>query len=173
MDLSKVLAISGKPGLFNSIAQTKPGVVVESLLDGKRFPAFAHERISSLAEISVFTVDDDLPLEDVFKKIYEKYEGKKAIDHKVSGGELKAFMLEILPEYDQDRVYTSDIKKLVMWYNLLVEKDMLEFTEEEETAEEETTEEATVEESSDVPETAQEASKEADASEDEGAAEKA
>ncbi len=173
MDLSKVLAISGKPGLFNSIAQTKAGVVVESLLDGKRFPAFAHERISSLAEISVFTVDDDLPLEDVFKKIYEKYEGKKAIDHKVSGGELKAFMLEILPEYDQDRVYTSDIKKLVMWYNLLVEKDMLEFTEEEETAEEETTEEATVEESSDIPETAQEKSKEADDSEDTEAAEKA
>jgi hypothetical protein len=141
MDLSKVLAISGKPGLYDSVAQTKTGVVVESLIDGKRFPAFAHERISSLAEISVFTVEDDLPLEDVFKKIYEKYEGKQAIDHKASGDDLKAFMLEILPEYDQDRVYTSDIKKIVMWYNLLVEKEMLDFTEKEEAVETEAGEE--------------------------------
>jgi hypothetical protein len=137
MDLSKILAISGKPGLFNSIAQTKTGVVVESLIDGKRFPAFAHERISSLAEISVFTIEDDMPLKDVFKKIYEKYEGSQAIDHKAGGAELKAFMLEIIPDYDQDRVYTSDIKKIVMWYNLLVEKEMLDFSEDE--AAEETT----------------------------------
>jgi hypothetical protein len=163
MDLSKILAISGKPGLFNSVAQTKTGVVVESLIDGKRFPAFAHERISSMAEISVFTVDDDLPLEDVFKKIYEKYEGKQAIDHKASGDDLKAFMLEILPEYDQDRVYTSDIKKIVMWYNLLVEKEMLDFTEEEEVAEE-------VAESE---ETATEETTDTGAKEDEKAAEKA
>lgn len=141
MDLSKLLAISGKPGLFKSLAQTKTGVVVESLIDGKRFPAFAHERISSLAEISVFTNEDDVPLEKVFKKIYEKYEAKQAIDHKSDGKELKAFMLEILPDYDQERVYTSDIKKIVMWYNLLVEKDMLDFTEDE--SEEESKEETT------------------------------
>jgi hypothetical protein len=131
MDLSKILAISGKTGLFNSLAQTKTGVVVESLIDGKRFPAFAHDRISSLAEISVFTNEDDVPLEDVFKKMFEKYEGKQAIDHKADGDELKALMLEILPDYDQERVYTSDIKKIVMWYNLLVEKEMLDFSDEE------------------------------------------
>ncbi len=135
MDLSKILAISGKPGLFNSLAQTKTGVVVESLIDGKRFPAFAHERISSLAEISVFTNDDDMPLEDVFKKIFEKYEGGQAIDHKISGDKLKAFLLEIVPDYDQERVYTSDIKKIVMWYNLLIENEMLDFSEEETTEE--------------------------------------
>jgi hypothetical protein len=132
MDLSKILAISGKPGLYKNIAQTKSGVVVESLTDGKRFPAFAHERISSLAEISVFTTDEDVPLKDVFRKIYEKYEGEKCIDHKVSGDELKAFLEEILPDYDRERVYTSDIKKIVMWYNLLVEKEMMDFSDEEE-----------------------------------------
>jgi len=132
MDLSKILAISGKPGLYKNIAQTKSGVVVESLTDGKRFPAFAHERISSLAEISVFTTDEDVPLKDVFRKIYEKYEGEKCIDHKVSGNELKAFLEEILPDYDRERVYTSDIKKIVMWYNLLVEKEMMDFSDEEE-----------------------------------------
>jgi len=163
MDLSKILAISGKPGLFNSVAQTKTGVVVESLIDGKRFPAFAHERISSLAEISVFTVDDDLPLEDVFKKIFEKYDGKKTIDHKASGDELKAFMLEILPDYDQDRVYTSDIKKIAMWYNLLVEKDMLDFTGEEEAADENT----------EAKETTTEEPKEAEPKKDQEAADKA
>ncbi len=132
MDLSKILAISGKPGLYKNIAQTKSGVVVESLTDGKRFPAFAHERISSLAEISVFTTDEDVPLKDVFRKIYEKYEGEKCIDHKVSGDELKAFLEEILPDYDRERVYTSDIKKIVMWYNLLVEKEIMDFSDEEE-----------------------------------------
>ena len=135
MDLSKILAISGKPGLYKNIAQTKSGVVVESLTDGKRFPAFAHEKISSLAEISVFTTDEDIPLNDVFRKIYEKYEGGKCIDHKVSSDELKAFFEEILPEYDRERVYTSDIKKIVMWYNLLVEKEMMDFSDEEEEAE--------------------------------------
>jgi hypothetical protein len=146
MDLSKILAISGKPGLFKNIAQTKSGVVVESLIDGKRFPAFAHERISSLAEISVFTIDDDLPLRDVLKKIHGKYEGGQAIDHKSSGPELKAFMIELIPDYDQERVYTSDIKKILMWYNLLVEKEMLDFSEDEkaeEAAEAEKAEEAT------------------------------
>ena len=162
MDLSKLLAISGKPGLFNSLAQTKTGVVVESLIDGKRFPAFAHERISSLAEISVFTNEDDVSLEKVFKKIYEKYEAKQAIDHKSDGKELKAFMLEILPDYDQERVYTSDIKKIVMWYNLLVEKDMLDFSEDEEA--EETTETTDTEE---VVEPDQEETEDTDSSEEE------
>lgn len=137
MDLKDILSIAGKPGLFKNIGQAKSGVIVESLIDGKRFPAFAHERISSLAEISVFTYEDDIPLNDVFKKIYEKFEGKEGIDPKASGKELKAFMKEVLPDYDEDRVYTSDIKKMVSWYNLLLSKGMVEFTEEEEEKEEE------------------------------------
>lgn len=131
MDLSQILSISGKPGLFKNVGQSKTGVIVESLLDGKRFPAFAHERISSLAEISIFTDGDDVALEDVLKKIYEKYEGKTAIEPKVSSEKLKAFMEEILPDYDKERVYVSDIKKVVQWYNLLAEKEMLDFSETE------------------------------------------
>ncbi len=132
MDLTKILAISGKPGLYKSIGQTKTGLIVESLIDGKRFPAFSHERMSSLAEISVFAVDEDVPLKDVLKKIHEKYEGNQAISPSASGSELKAFMEEVMPNYDADRVYTSDIKKILNWYNLLAEKEMLDFTEDEE-----------------------------------------
>ena len=137
MDLSNILAISGKPGLYKNVAQTKTGVIVESIEDGKRFPAFAHERISSLGEISIFTVEEDVPLEDVLKKIYEKYDGQKVTDAKSDGESLKAFMEEVLPTYDKDRVYTSDIKKLVQWYNLLVKHDMLDFNEEAEAKNEE------------------------------------
>jgi hypothetical protein len=132
MDLTKILAISGKPGLYKSLGQTKTGLIVESLIDGKRFPAFSHERMSSLAEISVFTVDEDVSLKDVLKKIHEKYEGGQAISSSASGNELKTFMEEVLPNYDPERVYTSDIKKIVNWYNLLAEKEMLDFTEDEE-----------------------------------------
>ncbi|OYT13598.1 MAG: hypothetical protein B6I19_04370 [Bacteroidetes bacterium 4572_114] len=113
-----------------------------------------------------------MSLEKVLKKIYEKYEAKKAIDHKSSGSELKAFMLEILPDYDQDRVYTSDIKKIVMWYNLLVEKDLLDFNEdekEEDTAEEgnEETSEATEPDTEEIVETDEEETGEADSKEEE------
>jgi len=132
MDLSTILAISGKPGLCKSIAQTKNGLIVESLIDGKRFPVFTHERMSSLAEISVFAVDEDVPLEEVLKKIYEKHDGKPAISPSSSGEQLKRFMKEVMPNYDEDRVYTSDIKKILTWYNLLAEKEMLDFTEEPE-----------------------------------------
>lgn len=132
MDLSTILAISGKPGLCKSVAQTKNGLIVESLIDGKRFPVFTHERMSSLAEISVFAVDEDVPLDEVLKNIYQKYDGKPAISPSSNGDQLKAFMKEVMPNYDEDRVYTSDIKKILTWYNLLAEKEMLDFTEEPE-----------------------------------------
>ncbi|MDD2633702.1 MAG: DUF5606 domain-containing protein [Bacteroidales bacterium] len=131
MDLKNILSISGKPGLYKNIGQSKSGVIVESITDGKRFPAFAHERISSLAEISIFTHAEDVSLADVFRKVYDKYEGKEVLDAKSDGAALRAFMLEVLPDYDEDRVYTSDIKKLVTWYNLLVANNMMEFTDEE------------------------------------------
>lgn len=130
MDLTKILSIAGKPGLHLNVGQTKSGLIVESLADGKRFPAFAHEKMSSLAEISIFTTDEDASLIDVLKNISEKYEGKPAINPASSGDELRAFMKEVLPNYDADRVYTSDIKKLLSWYNQLAEKEMLDFTEE-------------------------------------------
>lgn len=129
MDLSKVLSIAGKPGLFSMVSQSKSGLIVESLLDGKRIPAFSHERISSLEEISIFTETDDVPLKEVLQNLFKKEDGKKTISHKSSANELKALMLEILPDYDEERVYVSDIKKLVNWYNLLVDKNLIDLVE--------------------------------------------
>ena len=136
MDLKEILSIAGRPGLYKTITQAKNGVIVESLSEGKRFTAFSHERISSLEEISIFTEEDDMPLVDVFKMMYEKLEGKQAIDPKSDKEALSKFFDEMIPEYDKERVYTSDIKKVIAWYNALVEKEMLEFPEEEEKEEE-------------------------------------
>lgn len=135
MDLSKILSISGKPGLYQVVSQLKNAVLVESLIDKKRIPAFAHEKISSLKEISVFTTGDDKPLRDVLKVIFEKLEGKPALDPKTDEKALKGFFAEVVPDYDADRVYVSDMKKIIGWYNLLAESNLLDFTEpkEEET----------------------------------------
>jgi hypothetical protein len=135
MDLSKILSISGKPGLYKMVGQTKTGAIVESLSDNKRFPAFASERISSLEEISIFTNDEDMALKDVLKAIYDKTDGQKAIDHKSKPEELKEFFEEVIPDYDQERVYISDIKKVINWYNLLFDYDILEFSDDESDAE--------------------------------------
>ncbi len=137
MDLSKILAISGRHGLFKMINQTKNGIIVESLTDGKRSTAFAHERISSLEEISIFTTGEDMPLKDIFKKIHEKLEGGTVIDPRSENINLKEYFAELVPEYDQDRVYASDIKKLLTWYITLAELKMLDFTEEESEGEQE------------------------------------
>ena len=136
MDLSKILSISGKPGLYKMVGQTKNGAIVESLADKKRFPAFASERISSLEEISLFTNDEDMIMKDVLKAINEKQNGEKAIDHKSDSKSLKEFFKAAIPDYDQERVYISDIKKILNWYNLLHEYNMLDFTEEEDVKEE-------------------------------------
>lgn len=137
MDLTEIMSISGKPGLYKMISQTKNGMLVESMLDQKRFPVFAHEKISSLEEISIFTETEDLPLKDIFKKINDLLEGGKALSHKSSPEELKEFFEDVVSDYDKERVYVSDIKKVVQWYNLLHEKEMLDFTEEEKEKEEE------------------------------------
>jgi Ribonuclease G/E len=135
MKLSEILSISGKSGLFILVSRSKTGVIVESIADKKRFPAFATDRISSLEEISMFTYKKDVPLKDVFKSIYEKENGGPAIDSKSDVKLIKQYMEEILPEFDRDRVYVSDMKKLFSWYNLLIQNDMLDLTEDEETAE--------------------------------------
>jgi len=137
MDLSKILAISGKPGLFKMLSQTKTGFIVESLTDGKRFPVFAHERVSSLEEISIFsTLDEDIPLKDIFKKLFDKTEGKAAPDAKTGPEELQAFFAAAVPDHDQERVHASDIRKVVMWFNLLMEKGLMSFEEEDKKSEE-------------------------------------
>lgn len=130
MDLSKILSITGKPGLYLILSQTKSGALVESLLDKKRFPVFINEKISTLSEISIFTIEEDISLKEVLHSIYKKENGGKCIDSKSDNNALKNYMLEVLPNYDQDRVYVSDMKKLFSWYNLLQSVDMLDFSEE-------------------------------------------
>lgn len=128
MDLSNILAIAGKPGLFKLVSQTKTGAVVESLLDGKRTPAFKNDKISSLSEICMFTNGDDYPLSEVFRNIYNKEnKGKVSIDYKkVSVKDLYAYFSEMLPDMDEERVYPSDVKKALSWYDLLLEKELID-----------------------------------------------
>ncbi len=140
MDLTEILSISGKPGLYKMISQTKTGMLVESMNDQKRFPVFAHEKISSLEEISIFTETDDIPLKKVFQKINTMMEGDKAPSHKSSANELKDFFEDVVEDYDKERVYVSDIKKVIQWYNILLEKELLDFTEEEDEEEQKTEE---------------------------------
>ena len=133
MDLSKILSITGRPGLYRLIGESKSNLVVESLTDGKRGPAFGHERISALKDISIYTDEEDVPLEEVFKKIYEMKNGEAVLNpKKASANEIKELFAEILPDYDRDSVYVSDMKKVFTWYNFLLEKGLMEFTEEEE-----------------------------------------
>lgn len=135
MDLSKILSISGKPGLFKLVSQTKNGALIESLLDGKRQPAFAKEKISSLEDISIFTTDEDVPLAKVFQEIYKKEEGKDCINAKLDNKQLVAYMREVLPNFDEERVYPSDMKKLFTWYNILNKNGLIDLNEKEESQE--------------------------------------
>jgi len=130
------MSISGKTGLFKVISQLKNAMLVESLTDKKRFPAFAHEKISSLEEIAVFTSGEEKPLKDILKAMHEKLEGKPGPDPHSDPVKLQAFFQEVVPEYDRERVYLSDIKKIVSWYNMLLENNLLDFTEEEKKEEE-------------------------------------
>jgi len=125
MDLKGIIAISGKPGLYKVITQSAGSVIVESLVDKKKFPARASDKISSLEDISIYTEEEEVPLADVFEKILTKEEGKACINHKSDASDLKAYMLEVLPDYDEDRVYVSDMKKLFQWYNLLSNQGLL------------------------------------------------
>jgi hypothetical protein len=120
MDLAGIISISGKPGLYKVIAQGKNSVIVESLTDNKRIPAYASDRISALEDISIYTLESDVPLKDVFGKLYEKYDGKEGLSHKDDVINLQEVLFEILPDYDEDRVYPSDIKKIFQWYNMLL-----------------------------------------------------
>lgn len=125
-----IIAISGHQGLFKHVAESKNHIIVESLDTGKRMPVYSSSKVSALEDIAIYTATGDVPLKDVLKAISEKENGGPAINHKSSSNELKNYFGEILPEYDRDRVYVSDIKKVVMWYNILQEKEMLEFSEE-------------------------------------------
>ncbi|MDT0293872.1 DUF5606 domain-containing protein [Mesonia ostreae] len=148
MSLDKVLAISGKPGLYELKAQTRGGFIAESLADRKKLSVSVRHNVSMLSEIAMYTYTEEVPLKEVFRKIAEKEDGKEAISHKESKAKLEEYFKEILPEYDEDRVYVSDIKKVFQWYNILVGAEMNDFSvsEEEESKQEEVKEEASTEE---------------------------
>jgi hypothetical protein len=113
---------------FKTVAQTKTGVIIESLTDGKRIQAFASDKISSLGEISIFTVNEDLPLREVFRLIQEKNGDQPAPDVKSDDQALKTFFETILPDYDRERVYVSHMRKLVQWYNILLANGITDFS---------------------------------------------
>lgn len=121
MDLSKILVVSGKPDIYELVSQTKTGAIVESLADKKRCPVFKTDRISSLNEISIFTTEKEKPLTEVMQEIFRKEDGKTiAFDiRKTANADLFAYFKEVLPNYDTDHVHASDVKKVLLWYNLL------------------------------------------------------
>lgn len=121
MELKDILSITGQPGLYKYIAQSKTGMIVESIENQKRMNAYASQKISSLEDIAIFTNEKEMPLAEVLKKMYEKESGKAAIDHKAAAKDLEKYFAELIPDYDRDRVYASHIKKIVSWYNLLVQ----------------------------------------------------
>lgn len=123
--LKKILSISGKPGLYKLVSTSKTITLVESLIDKKRLPIYPQEKIVSLGEIAIYTSTDEIPLKDVFVSIKEIENGGKIADeHKSSNKSLFSYFETVLPEYDRDKVYASDIKKIVNWYNLLIDNNL-------------------------------------------------
>lgn len=137
MDITSIISITGKPGLHKIVSQTKNGLIAESVEDGKRFPVYASEKVSAIEDISIYTTSDDMPLTEVYKKLLEKTNGKEAIDHKSSPTELKNYLKEIV-DFDEERVYNSDLKKLFQWFNILVSKGLLKEEEKSEKKEKST-----------------------------------
>lgn len=136
MNLKEILSISGQSGLYKFISQGRQGIIVESFEDKKRTCVYATQKVTALEDIAIYSDDKEVPLEDILKTIYEKEEGGVSIDHKSSPEELKKYMTEILPDYDRERVYVSDIKKVVQWYNILHKHKLLKFDKEKEEKEE-------------------------------------
>ncbi len=128
--LKEILSISGKPGLYKLVSQAKGMLVVESLVTGKRCPAYSHDKIISLGDISIYTENEDRPLSEVFETIKEKEQGKAIeISKGASAEEYRKYVESVIPDYDRDRVYPNDIKRIVDWYNIVVSAVITEFVE--------------------------------------------
>jgi hypothetical protein len=140
MNLEKILSISGKPGLFKIVSQSKKNIIVESLVDKKRLPVSALNNISALSDIAIYTYDEEVPLIEVLKNIFKKEKGGEAFDPNKEKKQLLVYFREILPEYDEERVYVSNFKKILQWYNILISSGF-DFSETEE-VEDETKKEA-------------------------------
>lgn len=139
MDFSKLIVVSGKTGVFRVISQGRSGLIVESLVDGKKIPIPFSYRSTSLKDIVVFTETEEVPLLKVFNKIKEHTQAQQAISHKEPDQVIRAFFEEVLPEYDRTRVHLSDMRKIIQWYNILQQNGIMDF-EEEQKNEKETTE---------------------------------
>ena len=133
MSLDKVISISGKPGLYKLITQTRGGFVAESLVDNKRISVSVQNNVSVLSEIAIYTLTEEVPLRQVFKNIKKKENGEPtAVKAKDSKDKLEEYFFNVLPDYDEDRVYASDIKKVIQWYNLLQQHNMLDILSDDE-----------------------------------------
>lgn len=142
--LTKILSVTGRPGLYKLISTNKNMNVVESLTDGKRIPVYMHEKIVALSDVSIYTNEGDTPLREVLKTIKEKESGNKvSLSGKSSGKDLFKYLDEVLPNYSKESVYASDVKKVISWYNILIEKDIDLEEEVKEDLKEEVTDEAT------------------------------
>lgn len=128
MDLKDYLAISGKPGLYKTVAQSKTGVIVESLVDGKRFQAFSTDKVSSLGEISIYTDADDMPVREVFRLMQLNEAEVSLPDLKADDNKISEYFGKVIPQYDRERFYISHMRKIVGWYNLLVSKGVSDFS---------------------------------------------
>lgn len=130
--LKEILSVTGKPGLFKLVSQGKNMLIVESLIDGKRFPAYTKDKVVSLGDIAIFTETEEVPLGQVLESLKAKENGAVcSIDPKSDNDKLRKYMLEVLPDYDRDRVYPSDIRKLLTWYNILINAQITDFVTEE------------------------------------------
>jgi hypothetical protein len=129
--LKEILSVTGKPGLFKLVSQGKNMLIVESLIDGKRIPAYTKDKVVSLGDIAIFTENAEVPLSQVLESVKTKENGGScSIDPKADNDKLRKYMSEVLPEYDRDRVYPSDIRKMIAWYNLLINAKITDFVEE-------------------------------------------
>jgi hypothetical protein len=129
--LKEILSVTGKPGLFKLVSQGKNMLIVESLLDGKRIPAYTKDKVVSLGDIAIFTEDAEVPLGQVLESVKAKENGGVcSIDTKADNEKLRNYMTEVLPDYDRERVYPSDIRKMINWYNLLIHANITDFVEE-------------------------------------------
>ena len=135
MDLSNILSITGKGSLYKLISRAPNSFIVEGLEDGHRFPAFSHDGVATLDNIAIFTEDEEVSLQSVFQSIFKKENGQKVAVPKDNNA-LKAYFAEVLPNYDRDRVYVSNIKKVLAWYNILTEHQLIDLEEEKSQEEE-------------------------------------
>jgi len=138
IDLTGIISISGQPGLYKIVAQSKNGIIVESLSDKKRLNVYASTKVSTLSDISMFTTGDDRPIEEIMTSVFEKEKGGAAIDNKADDKAIEKYFSEVLPEYDKDRVYVSNMRKLLTWYNALQSTGSLKEKEEAKEGEEKT-----------------------------------